>query len=335
MGNSVRKDVKIKIFNDDLSLQEVKQSILKSKVNQDCDFLLFFDCTKSNMFYDGTSLHDIPKHFAKCNNHTLSNPYLLILDIMKQFPFHSNSNFYLYFFGTEKSDRSINKLDQIKYILNESNGLIEQKEYYNSLEELINGYTTAINVNNFFTGVPLNEMIEESINHVKNKKKFTIVIILLNNIIKKYEKKETIKLIKKLIESTNYPLEIICIGVGKENYQLLEGFDKCDYNKLGISSKKLYKFEKNRRFDNFHVVILKKIVKRTLINKNIKDEIFRNMFVEVPQVYNYIQKKNIISYVPNITNNKSDIDDLLINNNFTIKPRPSVMVIDLNDNLNL
>ena len=59
------------------------------------------------------------------------------------------------------------------------------------------------------------------------------------------------------------------------------------------------------------------------------------MFVEVPQVYNYIQKKNIISYVPNITNNKSDIDDLLINNNFTIKPRPSVMVIDLNDNLNL
>lgn len=310
MGNSMKNERYIRIFNNTLTYKEVESEIIRTKVNYDSDFLFFIDCTKSNMFVNGSSRHNIPnttgtpRHSISnaYRTQTLSNPYYTILDIIGEYPFYE-SEFMLYFFGTKKSESNSDKLEHITITLDDNYKTIHVNKY-DRYQDLLNGYIMGItdilqNINGdncFDTGEPIIEIIDKSIEHVKNTNKFTISIIIIDGI--DLDKKTSVQLIDKIVEATNYPLEIVCIGIGDSDFDFLEGLDNYDYKKIGISRSKLRKYEKNRKFDNFRTFILKHIVKRTLINKYIRQEIFRNIFVEVPQVYSYIQKKNIIGYSP-------------------------------------
>ena len=99
MGNILKKEKHIRVFRNSIDYEEVKNSIFKSKVYHDCDFLFFIDCTKSNMYIDGTTRHDITRGDCKCTRQTISNPYFCVLDIIKEFPFQTNTKFSLFFLG--------------------------------------------------------------------------------------------------------------------------------------------------------------------------------------------------------------------------------------------
>lgn len=347
MGNILKKEKHIRVFRNSIDYEEVKNSIFKSKVYHDCDFLFFIDCTKSNMYIDGTTRHDITRGDCKCTRQTISNPYFCVLDIIKEFPFQTNTKFSLFFFGTHKANNSDNKLETINFSINDEENKVYQNEsnIYNNFNEMIDGYIIGVNSildknehikwgNNYFcNGTPLLEILDESIKYVKNIKKFSVAIILLDGFSNDINKNYINKFINKLIEATNYPLEIIFVGIGGDDFKILEGFDDYNYKKMGISKKKLNILEKNRKFDNFRTLIFKKKLKRTLINKYIREEIFRCLFAELPQVYNYIQKKSIIGYVPNINiNSQHSIHDL--ENYYDSVSKTGVMVLNLKDNYN-
>src|SRR5579883_1721322 len=145
MGNIFKKEKKIKIFTDSLSTTDLKQYIKKSGVYLDCDFLFFIDVTKSNLFMDGTNRHHTFPHNG-CSKHVISNPYLIILDIIKEFPFENKTNFSLYFFGSLKADNSNNKLEKIciHYDSNTKELCRKETNIYNSMDQLIDAYTYGI-----------------------------------------------------------------------------------------------------------------------------------------------------------------------------------------------
>ncbi|ARF08795.1 copine [Catovirus CTV1] len=340
MGNIFKKQKKIRIFDDSLNLSELKQYIIKSKVNNDCDFLFFIDVTKSNLFMDGTTRHDFINN-GKCSKYVLTNPYLSVLDIIKDFPFCENTNFLLYFYGTLKASLSENNLEKICIGYNDDTKELFKKNsnIYFNINEIIDAYNYGIEIinnknlhlvwgnNSFHRGVPLINIIDESIKIAKKSQKFTTSIIFTDGFDKNYDKTDIYNILNKLIEATNYPIEFICICVGNNNFDLFSGFDDFDHNKIGVNKKKLTVLEKKRNFDNFKTVVLRNIVKRNLLNKLIRDEIYRNIFVELPQVYEYIKRKNIINYQTLNTNDNKQI----VSNNYS-DIRNSVLEIDLNDN---
>lgn len=303
MGNSNRKS--IKTFNNIVSYKELQKMIIDTEVNKDSDFMIFIDCTISNVYHDGTTKHDFSKNYDKYNRYSISNPYLTLLNILKKFP-HINNKYHLYFFGTENSNSKSNKLEKIQ---NNFDSFINEErkiklEYFNDIDELIYGYMYGIcslkEINGFNKGIPFNNIFDEVVNNVKKNNKFTIVIIIFNGTNKKYKKNNILNIFKKISKMSKYPLEIIAIGIGNNDiFKYFEGFDILDHKKIGISKKKLRLITKNRLYDNFHMVVLNKIIKRTLLNNSIKSEIYKNIFSELPYVYKYIQRSNVLSYIPN------------------------------------
>lgn len=344
MGNIFKKEKKIKIFTDSLDIEDLKQLILKSGVYLDCDFLFFIDVTKSNLFMDGTNRHHSFSN-NKCSKHVISNPYLSILDIIKDFPFDDKSKFNLYFFGSYKAENSSDKLEKICVSCDNNTKELFKKEsnVYNNVEELIEAYINGIKIiinkdmhpywgtNFFYKGVPMINILSESINQTKLTKKFTTAIIMLDGINNNYSKKDIYAILEKIVEASNYPIEFICICIGKEDFKLLEGLDDFNYKNIGISYKKLCNLEKKRKYDNFQNVILNKIIRRNLINKNIRDEIFKNIFMELPQVYEYIKRKDVINYAPKKNTSKHNSKNMDNKNNSLKDIKGSVLEINLND----
>lgn len=364
MGNTFKKGKNIKVFNDVLNIDDLKKSIIKSKVIDDFDMMIFIDCTKSNLFMDGSSLHDVSKTYCKSNRYVLSNPYLFILDILKDFvgsigsqqmqrtainneesniiSVENENNIFLYFFGTRKANISSNKLQNINIIYNSISKKIDSKKsnIYTNMDDIINGYIAGIYTlldksNSYFfgsnymdVGTPLINIFDEAINMVKNTGKFTIVLLILNDL---YTEINSIYILKKIIEMSKYPIAIICVYVGNKDIKILEGIDDFNAKKLEIPKKKLAVLDKERKFDNFQFVALKKIIKRTLINKYIIDEMYKYLFMEIPRVYQCIQQKNILSYVPN----KKNKNNILLHNNSKLTNTGSILVLDLlEDNIN-
>lgn len=306
MGNIIKKNKKIKMFTDYKNIIELYNNIQKSGVYLDCDFMFFIDVTKSNLFFDGSTRHNIVANNAY-SKYIIVNPYLTMFDIIKEFPFHDNTNFYLYFFGSYKADNSPNKLEKINIKQNNATNELYKKKIniYETIDNLINAYCNGIKIilnkeyheiwgnNYFYKGVPIENIINEVINIVKITNKFTVAIIMLDGI---DNNTNIYSIMNKLIEASNYPIEFICICIGNDNFDLLDAIDDFNYKKINMSYNQFNELNKKRKFDNFQNIILNKIVKRNLINTNIRNEIYKNIFMELPQVYEYIKRKDIINY---------------------------------------
>lgn len=300
MGNLFSKQVKK--YKEIYTYEQIIELLNKSKVCQDYEMIFFIDCNITNFFIDGTSLHDIPTTYPEYSKHMITNPYLSILDIIKELRMiHNNNVFYLYFYGIHKL-----KFSKINLIYEDKKIKERENNIYYDFKDLINSYVAGIiNLQNNKTRCSNNNSIlfimDEALKIVNETKKFTILINITNN--DNYE--SNTELINKIFELSAQPIEIIFIALGNQHFETFKAIDEMNLAKLNVKSKNI---KYVRKFDNFHLVIFNNFVKRNLLSKNLRNEIFKNMFSELPQLYNHIQNSNILDYKPKPAENKNISD---------------------------
>jgi E3 ubiquitin-protein ligase RGLG len=110
-------------------------------------------------------------------------------------------------------------------------------------------------------------IIHKAINVVGSTKQYHILLIICDGAVN--DKAETIKAI---VQASYYPLSIICIGVGKGPWDIMEHFDD---------------HITNSKFDNFHFVNFHKMMEKC---ENVEVEFAKNALMEIPAQFNYIKK---------------------------------------------
>lgn len=113
-------------------------------------------------------------------------------------------------------------------------------------------------------------LIRQAIHIVKQLKTYHILLIICDGEIN--NKEETVQAI---VEASKYPLSIICIGVGKGPWDLMEEFD----DEIP-----------ERDFDNFQFVEFHKVMEQC---ENVEVEFAKHAMMEIPEQYEYI-KNNLL-----------------------------------------
>lgn len=309
LSMSLNDDNNIKNKNKD---NTIINDIISSGVNNDFDMFIYIDCSKSNSFKDGTNNHDIPASFPKISNHILINPYIYILHILRNFFIISKNNLpniLLYFFGTSYANKTKYKTEKItsRYDHSTNNIINVNTNNCKTIDELISAYVSGIysiqkeefrnknDCNSYSDNSQISNIIDETIESVKNTNKYTILFILTDGYIH-----DDIALYKKICDLSYYPVSLIYISINNEfdNNQIVNGIQSLNYKTLEISKKEFIKMQKRRKFNNFSAFFLKDIIKRQLISSELRNDILNKIFEDIPFQYNYIQKSDVLNYKP-------------------------------------
>ena len=346
MGQCCGKHRIIYKFKDYTSLDELKKEIVKSKVLEDCDIMMSIDCSLSNCYVDGTSRHDIPSIYPRINSQVVNNPYIYIIDILTDLldDIPNGPNMSLYFYGTTKANNNPTKLQKVNTLYNhfDSNKIKNiDTNVCDSINRLINLYVGGITAiqdkkfhrifgeNNFAKGSSIIPSIEEAIGLYKKNNRFVVLIIISDGL---FESSEYKKIIQKICEASAYPISIIFVGLGDNDFTMIQ---KLDNNIVDSSYEISDQVLKNKKFDNLQTVVLNTIIKRPLVNKPIREELFMKMFTEVPQQFIYVQKDHVLNYKPNfrITKNEHiDISHNIFERSNSDGKHDSIIFVDIEHN---
>jgi hypothetical protein len=307
MGNKENKN--IKKFNNNKSYYDIVNSIERSGVNKDFNLLVFIDCSKSSNFVNGSTLHNISDNLPNINKNVITNYYILVMQVFKNFiNLDYKSDIYLYFFGTEKANGKENKLSIVtdKYDIDKKEIINIHTNKVSDINELIDLYIGSMMIlksskeDNFSENSSYIHIIEESINKVKKKNKYTISLIITDDTI---QEKKILENIKSIMLSSNYPLSIICIGIDETDMTNLKNIDELTLNNFKQYKKELKKLKNTNKFDNFHLILLKDIIKTHIISDQLRNELYKNIFMEIAQQYEYIQRPDVLNYIKKPINN--------------------------------
>lgn len=247
MGNKKSKAIK-----DRFTTYEKLESCLRAVGLESCQLIVGVDYTRSNTtaggypYYEHNNLH----HISSSN----INPYQQVLSIMCQSlaNFDDDQLIDVYGFGDAVTANKavFSFMPQPCYKLE---GVLE---CYNRITPMIqlSGPTS-------FTPI-----IRQAIDLTRKRKSYHILLIITDGCVT--DPKETTKTI---IEASQYPLSIICIGVGKGPWE---------------NMKKMDDDIPRRKFDNFQFVNFHQMMKQC---ENEQVEFARQALMEIPDQYNYIK----------------------------------------------
>ncbi len=260
--NKIEKDKKYNhqfIDNHYQTYDELQQA-LKDEGLESSQLIVGIDFTKSNL-WQGTGV------FEYDNLHTISNiinPYQQVLSIMCQSlsTFDDDQMIDAYGFGDKNtSNKSVFPL-QIPYV----NG--NYMEYRCSrLDGVLENYKKVVSQVELSGPTSFVPLIRTAIDHVHSRKSYHILIIITDGCVN-----DVSETTKAIVDASNYPLSIICIGVGKGPWDEMIKMDD---------------HIPNRKFDNFQFVDYHKLMKKC---ENEVVEFAKNALMEIPIQYNYIKR---------------------------------------------
>ena len=314
MGNFHKKPIV-----DAKSIISLKKEIEETCVNHDFNMMIFIDGSISNNYTDNTSLHNIPKYSLDINKKIINNQYIFILDILRDFFDEKyQSEITLFLFGTVKANKNEDKLEKVLHRMSKDKYYKCRTNLCKDIDEVINGYVGEMRQikkhNHFSKNDTFVNIIDKCIENIKITKKYTIALIITDDnlsfdnqdksqgsINKSNEEKIHCKdniyeNVKKITSASHYPLSIICVCIGNNNFNILKYIDDLNYKKMKLNKKQITELKSLSKFDNFQTVILKDIVNRDLVTNELRDEVFKEIFSEIPKQYEIIQKKDVLSY---------------------------------------
>jgi E3 ubiquitin-protein ligase RGLG len=234
---------------------------------ESCQLIVGIDFTRSNEWQGG------PPFYSQKNLHSafsFPNPYQQVLQIMclSLANFDDDGFIPAYGFG---DTRTTNKA-VFSFLSNEASQEVPCLRLEGVLE-VYNRIITDINQGTIRMSGPTSfaPLIYKAIEIVKTAGQYHILLIVCDGAVD--NKEETIRAI---ISASNYPLSIVCIGVGKGPWDTMEHFD--DH----IS---------NRKFDNFHFVNFHKMMEKC---ENVEVEFAKNALMEIPAQFDYIKKHHLL-----------------------------------------
>ena len=219
------------------------------------------DFTKSNEWQGG------PPYYVHENLHQLDpqhlNPYQQVLKIMCQSlaPFDADQYIDAYGFGdSETRNKSV-----FSFQTNPLDGNSDQPCY--KLEGVLEEYTKIVPHLAFSGPTSFAPIIRKAIQLVKERHEYHILLIIADGAVN--DKWDTIDAI---VEASKYALSIVCIGVGRGPWDIMEEFDD---------------EVPDRDFDNFQFVDFYKILRKC---ENQEVEFAKHALMEIPEQYTYINK---------------------------------------------
>lgn len=264
-----------KFIKDSYSTFEELQNALRRAGLESCQLIIGVDFTKSNEWQGGTengityssnqNLHYIHPHLASfCGKLPELNPYQQVLSIMCEAlkPFDSDGKIDAYGYGDiDTQGRAVFPFNYGDQPCNQLEGVLSR---YNELAVGLMGRMSGPT-----SFVPI---INKAIDIVTNKKEYHILIIIADGMVDDEEQSK-----KAIIRASKFPLSIICIGVGRGPWKLMEKFDD------NISG---------RDFDNFQFVNFHKIMHMC---ENIPSEFAKHALMEIPEQLSYIKSHGLLN----------------------------------------
>lgn len=239
------------------SIDDLKQDLKKSGL-ESSRMIIGIDFTQSNerngeKSFDGKSLHDI----------TGLNPYQEVITILGKTlaSFDEDGEFLCYGFGDSKTkDKAVCNL--LRY----NNDRCKESARCKSLNEVLDTYNHAIQTLKLSGPTSFTPLIKKAIETCKQEKQYYVLVIITDGETMTPEEDA-----QTIVEASNYPISIICVGVGDGPWDTMEEFDD-----------ELPK----RKFDNFQLVILNEVTKNTMHRDA---EFARHALMEIPEQFKCIK----------------------------------------------
>ena len=250
-----------KLIKDNFETYSDLELALRKAGLESSQLIVGIDFTKSNEWQGGKP-YWIFDNLHQTDSHQL-NPYQQVLSIMCKSlaPFDEDQYIDAYGFGDEQTrNKSV-----FSFQTNSLDDDGDQPCY--KLEGVLEKYTEIVKGLTFSGPTSFAPLIRKAIELVKERKEYHILLIICDVAVN--DRKETISAI---VEASKYALSIVCIGVGKGPWDVMEEFD----DKIP-----------ERDFDNFQFVDFYKIMRRC---ENKEVEFARHALMEIPDQYTYIQK---------------------------------------------
>lgn len=253
-----------KLINDNFkSFADLEWGLRKAGLEA-CQLIVGIDFTKSNTwqggypYYKDNNLHAL---YSDCYN-----PYQQVLNLMCKTlaPFDDDNLIPAYGFG--------DKMTTDKFVFPITNDMNSREIPCNGLEGVRDNYRFI--VEKFLSGkqkmsgpTSFAPIINKAIEIVQQTREYHILLIICDGAVT--NEQETIDAI---VRASKFPISIVCIGVGKGPWDLMEEFD----DKIP-----------QRDFDNFQFVPFYDKMQKC---ENDEIEFAKNALMEVPDQYEYIKK---------------------------------------------
>ena len=213
--------------------------------------------------FNGKCLHELSA--------SIQNPYQFAIENIGQaIKFDQDNKYEMYGFGdSETSSHSVFSFSETSF---------------NSASDCVNGYNNILNKGLSMSGpTSFAPIIRKTIEQVREKWEFTLLIIIADGAITDNLIEENVAAI---VEASNYPIAITCVGVGDGPFNLMEAFD----DKI-----------KGAKFDNFQFVnseLLKSKYKKN--QEKFKQFYALEILMELPKMFEEMKKNNILTKPQNL-----------------------------------
>lgn len=269
---------KCSIFKRHTSIEDVTLE-LRHKGIDDIILTLGIDYTKSNRFNGKVSNNNKSLHHIEDVG---LNPYQQILSLVTKtlepmLPYNS-----IYMLGFSDVYAQDNSVFPLHYRNNVNLDKLENISL-NLSEQVLDNYkkiTPKVTLCNPSTFIPL---IESSINIYKSKMKEQILVIITDSDLINYQME-----LNKLHESSEYPISIICIGVGDCDFSVLEELPNKVTNFYFVNYTKISQTENDGKKSYKIFELLPEIFaqqKKNLIKKNDSKLINLSVIKPIPHYY--------------------------------------------------
>jgi len=239
------------------TLEEVQEALRKAGL-ESSNLIIGIDFTKSNTWngkptFGGNNLHTIFPNGAK-------NPYQEVIEIMGRTlePFDDDKMIPVYGFGDSlTTDKSVFPFYPDRVCV--------------GFQEVLSRYTYLAPQIQYSGPTSFAPIVRAAIDIVKNAKSYHILVIVADGQVDVIQ-----PTIDAIVDATNYPLSIVCVGVGDGPWELMKKFDD-----------ELPK----RRFDNFQFVPFTETMARAE-NREITFSV--NALQEIPEQYQAIRRLGLM-----------------------------------------
>ncbi|KAH3740017.1 copine family protein 1-like isoform X2 [Dreissena polymorpha] len=238
------------------SLSEVTVALKRLGIDN-CGLIFGIDYTLSNKVSGEKTFHGLSLHDTTSQK---NNPYQEVICILGETlePMDDDGIIPAYGFGDRTvRDKGIFPLKKE----GECDGFLEVLEVYNEITPTVR------------LGGPTNfaPLIDEAVRIVKQKKQYHILVIVADGQVTNEE-----DTIRSIVEASEYPLSIVCIGVGDGPWDIMNDFD----DKLP-----------ERRFDNFQFVDFHSTKSEA---RNPQAAVALAALMEIPDQVKYIRDNKLI-----------------------------------------
>lgn len=253
-----------KLFKDRFTSFSDLEKGLRDAGLESSNLIIGIDFTRSNE-WNGGGVYFPDKHL-----HSLAyqpNLYQQVITIMGKTlePFDDDKLIPAYGFG----DMTTTDKTVFPFIVDPQTGFEVPCHTFAHILQVYNKIAVDISTGVFKLSGPTTfaPLIHKAIDIVKANRSYHILLIITDGVVD--NKQETIDAI---VAASNFPMSIICIGVGKHDFKDMQEFDD--------------EIPK-RRFDNFQFVDFYKTMKDC---ENVEAEFAKRALMEIPDQYNYIRK---------------------------------------------